>query len=281
MTREIRGPIEAMWRRHGQLQARSFELDAFGQAAAPVRVFDDFKVGGDPFAPHPHAGFSAVSYVFEDSAGRLRSRDSLGGDYVVGAGGIVWSQAAHGMMHEELPADLGQEIHGLQLFVNLGAKAKQLPARVFHADGPQVPVWRDDAGNSVRVAAGQFAGLSSPVQPAEPCDLLDLHIVTGLDYDVAEGRNAFIYCESGSCRIDAGTASVMVSSGQAMAIGGAGPIAFTAESEARIVLVSGLDLREPIVAHGPFIMNSADGIREAISRFERGEMGKLPKWNAT
>lgn len=66
------------------------DIDELGVAASPVAVLDDFRVGGMPFSPHPHAGFAAVTYVFEDSPGDLRSRASSGVDLVVGPGGIVW-----------------------------------------------------------------------------------------------------------------------------------------------------------------------------------------------
>ena len=95
-------------------------------------MFDDFRVRGHPSAPHPHAGFSAVTYVFDDSPGRLRSRDSLGNDHVVGRGGIVWTQAEHGVMHEEMLADLGEELHGLQFFVNLTCTTRLSRRKCLH-----------------------------------------------------------------------------------------------------------------------------------------------------
>ncbi len=72
------------------------DLDKLGVAASPVAVLDDFRVPGLPFSPHPHAGFAAVTYVFEDSPGGLRSRASTGVDLLVGAGGIVWTEAGSG-----------------------------------------------------------------------------------------------------------------------------------------------------------------------------------------
>jgi redox-sensitive bicupin YhaK (pirin superfamily) len=83
---------------------------------------DEFRVTGRPFPPHPHAGFSAVTYVLEDSEGKLRSRDSLGNDLVTGPGGIVWTQAGSGLIHEELPADSNRELHAVQVFVNLSSR---------------------------------------------------------------------------------------------------------------------------------------------------------------
>jgi pirin-like protein len=84
-------------------------VEQLGGLASPVLVFDDFRVRKLPFSPHPHAGFSAVTYVLEDSQRGLRSRTSLGNDIVVGPGGIVWTQAGRGVIHEEAPADADRE----------------------------------------------------------------------------------------------------------------------------------------------------------------------------
>jgi redox-sensitive bicupin YhaK (pirin superfamily) len=94
---------------------------------SPLAVLDDFRVGGLPFSPHPHAGFAAVTYVLEDSPGGVRSRASSGIDLVVGPGGIVWTHAGSGVVHEEIPAVPGRELHGLRLFVNLSSKHKLTP----------------------------------------------------------------------------------------------------------------------------------------------------------
>ena len=106
--------------------AQALDLAPLGDLKSSVLVCDDFRVSGRPFPLHPHAGFVAATYVFPDSAGRLRSRDSLGNDIVVGAGGLVWTHAGSGIVHHETPADTG-ELHGLQLFVNL---TSQRSARV-------------------------------------------------------------------------------------------------------------------------------------------------------
>ncbi len=172
---------------------RSVDLSAAEGAGLPVRVVDDFRVGGHPFGPHPHAGFSAVTYVFEDSAGALRSRDSLGNDIVVGPGGVVWTQAGSGAMHEELPAQPGRELHGLQVFVNLPSRLKLTPPRVMHLDGPAVPVWRGPEGDRVRVVSGAYAQVESPLRPAHPLDWLDLHLARALPLLLPTGHRALLY----------------------------------------------------------------------------------------
>ena len=143
-----------------RFSVKAIDLHRFGDAATPVIVLDDFRVSGRPFPPHPHAGFSAVTYVFEDSPGGLRSRDSLGNDLVTGPGGIVWTQAGSGVMHEEVPADAIRELHGLQVFVNLSSKNKLVAPRLFRIDKGEVPEWRGDAVT----ASASLSGYSTPLQ---------------------------------------------------------------------------------------------------------------------
>jgi hypothetical protein len=154
----------------------SFDLDALGVAASPVAVLDDFRVFGLPLCPHPHAGFAAVAYVLEDSRGGLRSRASSGIDLVVDPGGIVWTQAGSGVVHEETPAVPGRELHGIQIFVNVSSKNKFTAPQVLHLETGEVPEWRSDAGDRVRVVVGSFDGVFSPLVPAEPFILLDVKL---------------------------------------------------------------------------------------------------------
>ena len=124
--------------------ARRVEPGRFGCAADPIMGFDHYRMNAVTFAPHPHAGFSAVSYLFEDSEGSLRNRDSLGNDFTVGPGGIVWTQAGTGVQHDELPAEPGREVHGLQIFINLSAAAKDTAPKVMRLDSDAVPLHRTE-----------------------------------------------------------------------------------------------------------------------------------------
>src|SRR5208337_4600014 len=112
---ELSPIVAARAQGNSAFSVQSVDLHALGDWASPVAALDHFRVRGRPFPPHPHAGFSAVTYVLEDSKAALRSRDSLGDDVVVGPGGIVWTEAGRGVMHEELPAS-DDELHGLQIF---------------------------------------------------------------------------------------------------------------------------------------------------------------------
>jgi hypothetical protein len=111
-----------------------------GVSLDPFLSVDHFRMSQPTFPPHPHAGFSAVTYMFEDSPGGFINRDSLGDVSRIGPGALHWTQAARGMMHEEIPERRGVEGHGLQMFVNLRADHKQPPpARVPRRRPREVP----------------------------------------------------------------------------------------------------------------------------------------------
>jgi hypothetical protein len=114
---------------------QNIDLQKLGERASPLELFHDFRLRGRPFGPHPHGGFSIISYVYEDSLTGLRSCDSLGNDFVIDPGGMVWTQAGSGLMHQEVAADNDRELHGLQAFVNLSPKNKLAAPECFGSKG--------------------------------------------------------------------------------------------------------------------------------------------------
>lgn len=254
---------------------KSLSLYALGKHASPVVVLDNFRVMGHPFGPHPHAGMSAVTYVLEDSSASLRSRDSLGNDIIMGAGGIVWTQAGSGILHDELPAEPGRELHGLQVFINLSSKSKMVAPRVLKLASHQMQEWHG-GGDRVRVVVGSFEGVSSPLVPAEPFDWLDISLRREISFELPSGRNALIYGLSGcvSVRTDDGAQSL--ESEQAMAVhGDGGRVTFQASSPAHFLVLSGLEIREPVVTGSGFIMNDRSQLETAAARYRAGQMGHL------
>jgi len=255
---------------------RSLDVEELGDVGSPVVVLDDFRVRGRPFGPHPHAGFSAVTYVFEDSKENLRTRDSLGDDLVVGPGGIVWTQAGSGVLHEEIPAEPGRELHGLQVFVNLSSRNKLVTPRLFQLASSDVPEWRSAVGDRVRVAVGSFEGVSSPLVPVEPFQLLDVELRRAIPFSVETGRVALAYVVAGEVLVRAEGGERKVSSGHAVALhGGGGRAAIEGSAPAHLVLLTGPELREPVAAQGPFIMNEPSQLRSAFERYRAGAMGRL------
>jgi len=251
------------------------DLEKLGVAASPLAVLDDFRVDGLPFSPHPHAGFAAVTYVFEDSQGGVRSRASLGADLVVGPGGIVWTHAGSGLVHEEVPAIRGRELHGLQLFVNLSAKNKLTAPQVLHLEPSQVPQWRGAAGDRVRVVVGSFDGVSSPLVPAEPFTLLDVHLQQMISFGLPTAHNAVVYVLNGYTAVGADGHQEKLEGGHALALHGGGRVTFEAFPPTHLLILSGAEIGEPVIAEGNFIMNEPSQIEAAIARYRTGAMGHL------
>jgi len=274
MSLQFTSVITARSSSHGSFSVKSVEIDRLGERASPVVLLDDFRLTGAPFGPHPHAGFSTITYVFEDSQGTLRSRDTLGNDIVMRAGGIVWSQTGSGMMHQELTAD-DLELHGVQVFVNLSAANKFVHPEVFALRSSRVPEWRSDAGDRVRVVVGSFEALSSPLVPAEPFQLLDIALRREISLPVASSHNAVLYVRSGEVLVHADGREKSVGSEQAVAIYGGGLATLRATRPAAVLVLSGAEIREPVETENGFIMNDRAQIKEALARFRAGEMGRL------
>lgn len=252
-------------------------LELTSERSSPTVVVDDFRVSGRPFGPHPHAGFSAITYVFRDSATSLRSRDSLGAHVVVGPGGICWLQAGSGAQHEEIPAERGKELHGLQVFVNLSAKNKFTPPGTLSLPSDQVPVWTNaSGGDRVRVAVGSFEGVSSPLQPIEPFTFLDVELHHEIDLKLGDAHNAVIYARTGSAFVQADGREQRLSGGQGLvAFGGPGTVKLRSSSRADLMILSGAEIRERLIVEGPFMMNEPSQIEEAAERYRSGRMGHL------
>jgi len=262
----------------GEFSTKSVDLGGLGEGASPVVVLDDFRVSGQPFGPHPHAGFSTVTYVLENSTGALRSRDSLGNDILMGPGGIIWTQAGSGMLHHELPAEEGRELHGLQIFVNLSRKNKGVKPQVFPLDKDKIPEWKSQTGDRVRVVVGQYQGLSSPLTPVEPFNLLDVVLTGEAGFPLPKDHNALFYVLDGEAVIGSDGAGQRILGSQALAAqgtGDGGKVSLQARGSARLVILSGAAIHEPVLAHGPFIMNDQNQIMDAMQRYQTGRMGFL------
>lgn len=277
MTIQLSAVLAAQSHARGSHYFRALELTGEAKIASPVTVMFDSRATGRPISPHPHAGFSAVTYIFEDSAGGLRNRDSLGNDVTVGPGGIVWTEAGRGVVHHEMPADRDRELHGLVVFVNMARKNKLTTPRVMWLQGGEVPIWRNEAGDRVRVVVGAYGGISSPLLPLEPFTFLDAQIETELSFDLQVGQNAIAYVARGQVQIHAGGAERKIGGSQAVALyGGGGAAKFEALGPSQLVLLSGAAIDEPLLFDFPFIMNDQAQIAAAEVRFRSGAMGALP-----
>ena len=246
------------------------------QNLSPFLALTDFHMSEPTFAPHPHAGFSAVTYMFLDSEGSFINRDSFGDQHPITPGSLHWTEAAGGMMHEELPGEPGTDCHGVQLFVNLRDDDKHGEPRVFRLDVDDIPELEPSDGVFVRVVVGSQDGVTSPLEDLRtPILFLDIHMAPGTAYEaeVASDHRAVVLMVRGSVTIND---SVFRMNTAATLDGPDTGIEFLAGPKgANLLLLAGEPIREPVVFPGPFAMTNEDDILDAQTRYRNGKMGHL------
>jgi redox-sensitive bicupin YhaK (pirin superfamily) len=240
----------------------------------PFLMLDAFRnenpedyMGG--FPDHPHRGFETVTYMI---AGRMRHHDSAGNEGLLGPGGAQWMTAGSGLVHSELPEQEQGLMEGFQLWVNLPAKAKMSAPGYRDLPASAIPELRTPDGVLVRAIAGESHGTRGAVQRPDTEPLfLDVHLPAGTRFFQAlpAGHNAFTYTYRGSVRI--GGTEVPDRHMAILANDGAGGVEVEAPAgDARMLIVAGRPLREPIVQYGPFVMNTRAEIERAFVDFQRG-----------
>ncbi len=243
--------------------------------AAPMK-FAPTK-GRRGVGPHPHRGFETVTVVYQ---GELEHRDSTGAGGTIGPGDVQWMTAAGGILHEEFHstdfAKTGGMMEMMQLWVNLPAKDKSQSAAyqtLLAGDIHDVPL--PDGAGSVRVIAGAFKGHLGPARTFTPIDLWDVSVMSGKSaaLDVPEGHSAALALLRGTIRVNGGADA---KAGQLVILGRTGTtIAIDAASDAKILLMSGKPIGEPVAAHGPFVMNTVGEVKQAMRDFQDGKFGVI------
>ncbi len=183
--------------------ARSFHEDQYGGAINPLLMVDHFRMTEPTFGPHRHVGFSAVTYVFEDSRSPHLNSDSLGNDLPIHPGALHWMVAGRGVEHDEWPGGENPEVHGLQFFVNLPAGKRNIDPYAVHVEPDDVPEYRTE-GVRIRVVAGELDGFRSPVQLPQPFFIFDAFLDAGASTDLPTqaGWSAWLYVLDGSIQIN-------------------------------------------------------------------------------
>ena len=214
------------------------------------------------FETHPHRGMQTVTVVLE---GALEHRDHTGAQGILEAGDVQWMTAGHGVLHSEMPKG---EVHTLQLWLNLPAKMKMIPARYQDQRLKDVPV-RRLAGGEVRVYAGRSGDAQHGHGSDWPMWLLDFSLHGEHVQEVPASHRGFVYVLDGNGR----------AGGKAVKKGdvawfepGEGALALAADTPLRALLFSGEPIDEPVAAYGPFVMNTREEIVRAFEDYQAGRL---------
>jgi redox-sensitive bicupin YhaK (pirin superfamily) len=241
----------------------------------PFLMLDFFRndkaedyMGG--FPDHPHRGFETVTYML---AGRMRHHDSAGNSGLLGPGGAQWMTAASGLIHSELPEQEDGLMEGFQLWINLPSGKKMDPPHYRDIPPESIPERELPGGVRVRVLAGASEGMDGAVQrpDTEPI-YLDIHLPEGASFEqtLPEGFNAFAYTYRGAVEIEGTevpdrTLAILRNEGDRVVL--------RAPKGGRAIVVAARPLKEPIVAYGPFVMNTQREIEQAFADYQAGKFG--------
>jgi redox-sensitive bicupin YhaK (pirin superfamily) len=242
----------------------------------PFLLLDEFRSDepGDylsGFPDHPHRGFETVTYML---AGRMRHRDSAGNSGLLVPGSVQWMTAGRGLVHSEMPEQVDGLMWGFQLWVNLPARDKMTAPRYQDIAPERIPEVVLDGGGKVRVIAGMLGGVRGPVQAEATSPLyLDIEIPADSRFSTAipAGHHAFAYPFAGDATVVAPARETHLPRGTLGVLGDGDGVTLAAGAQgARVLLVAGRPLREPVARYGPFVMNTQDELRQAFTDFQAG-----------
>lgn len=159
---------------------RACSLRNTGTPFDPFLGVDHAWMSAPTFPPHAHHGISSMSYLFLDSETGIDNRDSLGNRNLILPGGLHWTTAGNGIVHEEVPAETGKTVHSLQIFIDLAPHQKDMAPGALSLEPHDVPVVQMP-GAKVRVPLGAFGDARSPLTPPTPVDVLDISLDNGAE----------------------------------------------------------------------------------------------------
>jgi len=230
--------------------------------------------GGLPFGPHPHRGFETVTFILD---GMLAHRDSAGHESVIGPGGVQWMTAGRGIVHAEIsPREFmqnGGPLEILQLWVNLPPSLKMTAPRYVGLQRDQIPVVDTGTGRvRVHLVSGEFQGVKGPVESLTGVFMSTVEMQAGgrLYLDNLLDRSVFLYVVRGVVTIAPDTVSPFHLA-EFDTVGD--ELEIIAEKDCLLLLGHAEPIREPVVAHGPFVMNTREEINQAILDYQAGRFG--------
>ncbi len=229
---------------------------------------------GLPFGPHPHRGFETVTFIVD---GLLMHKDSAGHESIIGPGGVQWMTAGSGIVHAELSPDVfkrdGGPLELLQLWINLPARLKMSPPSYTGLQASDIPVLALDGGRaSLHLIAGSWQEQRGPVASLCGHFMSTIAFRPGGQLRIGglSARSVFLYVVRGAIQVGADRASAF----HLVELGSEGDsVTLCAETEALVVFGHADPIGEPVVAHGPFVMNSVEEIQAAVRDYQAGRFG--------
>jgi redox-sensitive bicupin YhaK (pirin superfamily) len=226
---------------------------------------------------HPHRGFETVTILH---SGEVEHRDSAGNKGKLGPGDVQWMTAASGVVHEEKHSrdftKKGGTFEGAQLWVNLPKKFKMTKPKYQDIPSGKIPtVPLPDGSGSLRVIAGEYGGSKGPASTHTPVNLWDVTLKAGgsVDLKFVDGHTLLLHAFRGAVAVN-GSGTLKETQLAVLDRKGAA-ITLKAEKDSRLLVMSGEPIDEPVVGHGPFVMNSRAEIVQAIQDYQNGKMGTL------
>jgi len=225
---------------------------------------------------HPHRGFETVTIVYD---GQVSHHDSTGAGGTIGPGEVQWMTAGSGIIHEEYHGDdyarNGGPFEMIQLWVNLPAKHKMTAPGYQGIGSTQIPevLLADNAGK-VRVIAGEYAGHAGPAHTFSPMNVWDVRLNAGstTTFTVPEGHTTAIFVLHGA--VGLGETYTVRPSELAVLQRTGTELILEAQQDTVLLLLNGEPLNEPVVGHGPFVMNSVEEIDQAFDDYNHGRFVK-------
>ncbi|QDW40967.1 pirin family protein [Bradyrhizobium sp. KBS0727] len=262
-----------------------FSHASHGEHVSPFLLLDyagpaDFTPTDKPrgVGTHPHRGFETVTIVYQ---GEVEHRDSTGKGGVIGPGDVQWMTAAGGILHKEFHSEAftrkGGPLEMVQLWVNLPAKDKNAEPgyqTLLNRDIPSVAL--PNGAGTLRVIAGAYDGKRGPAHTFTPMDVWDVRLKrdSTAAFTLPEGRTVAVVVLKGSVQVNGDTSAREAQFVLLDRKGG--EIKLEASSDASLLILSGDPIDEPVVMHGPFVMNTTDQIRQAMVDFQGGKFGDIP-----
>ncbi|WML25119.1 pirin family protein [Neobacillus sp. OS1-33] len=279
MSEMFQRGIECVWtvqhHQHSPIHTAGMVLDPSKMKESDPFLFlaeDFFKKGTFDF--HPHRGIETVTYVIE---GKLEHQDNKAGRGELEPGDVQWMTAGKGVIHIEDPAE-GVTVHSLQLWVNLPREHKMAEPRYQNLRAQDMPV-RKEEGALIRIFSGSSGGIQSTTKNYVPVTMVEINLKPGatVSQDLPGDYHGFMYIlegkgQFGKSKTEAEKGHVLLlEKGEA---GQTSEVIITAEEQLRVLLYAGKPLHEPIVARGPFVMNTEEEIREAYRDYMAGKFAE-------